>query len=108
MYQQIIFSDAVLTNCHDFRMSAVHPNAFLTVLAEDHGLAMLEIEHAIGANSAFGEIVKRAIVEDVAVLIDLDKRHALVFRGSFHDPAEMFDVDIDRARHEGRLTRYRQ
>ena len=48
------------------------------------------------------------IVEDVAVLIDLDEGDALVLRGRFDDRAEMFDVDIDRARNKRRFTRDRQ
>jgi hypothetical protein len=69
---------------------------------------MLEVKHAIGTHRTFSEVIKRAIVEDVAVLVDLDKRDALVLRRGFNDRAEMFDVDIDRARDKRRLTRDRE
>jgi len=65
---------------------------------------VLEVEHAVGADGAFREVIEGAVVEDVAVLVDLDERDALVFRGGFNDLAEVFDVDVDRARDEGRLA----
>src|SRR6266850_8430667 len=48
------------------------------------------------------------VVEDIAVLIDLEKRDAFVLRGRFDHRAEMLDVDVDRSSHEGRLTCDRQ
>src|ERR1700754_2886579 len=108
MDQQIVFRDAVLADRNGFGMSAVHANALVALLAEDHRLAGFEIEYAVGTNSAFGEVVEGVVVEDVAVLVDLDERDALVPRGGLDYRAEMFDVDIDRARYERRLTGYRQ
>jgi hypothetical protein len=55
---------------------------------------VLEIEHAIRTNSAFGEVVERAVVEDVAVLVDLDERNPLVLRGGFYNRAEMFNGEM--------------
>jgi hypothetical protein len=68
----------------------------------------VRVKHAIRTNSTFSEIIECAIVEDVAVLVDLDKRNAFVLRSRFNHRAEMFDVDIDRARNERRLTRDRE
>ena len=104
MHQQIVFGDAVFADGHHFRMRAVHANPTVAVLAEDHRLAVLEIKHAIRAHASFGKGIKGVIVEDVAVLIDLDKRDAFVPGGGFDHAAQMFDVDVDRARHEGRLA----
>src|SRR5258705_12105762 len=48
------------------------------------------------------------VVEDIAVLVDLEKRNAFVLRGRFNHRAEMLDVNVDRSSHEGRLTCDRQ
>ncbi len=65
---------------------------------------MFEIKNAIGAHGAFRKIIEGAVVKDVAVLIDLDKRDAFVLRGRFNHRAKMFDVDVDRACDESRLA----
>ena len=108
MDQQIIFGDPVLTNSYNLRMRAVHANALVAVFPEDHWLAVLEIEHAVIAHAAFGKRIKRVIVEDIAVLVDLDKRDALVFRRGLYHRTQMFDVDIDRTRDKRRLAGNRQ
>src|SRR5919205_1399109 len=104
VYEQIVFGDAVFADRDHFRQSAVHANTFLTILTKYHWLAVFEIKHAVVADCSFREVVESAVVEDVAVLVDLDKRDAFVFRCGFDHRAEMFDIDIDRARDESRLT----
>ena len=41
MNQQVAFGNSILTNRHDFRMSAIHAYTHVAILAEDHGLAVL-------------------------------------------------------------------
>ena len=106
--QQVVLSNAIFTDCHDFRQRAVHPYAPVAILAKHHWLAVFEIQHAIGTNRTFSEMIERVVVKDVAVLVDLDKRNALVLRSRFNHRAEMFDVDIDRTGHKRRLTRDRE
>src|SRR2546421_3168189 len=98
--QDVSFGNSILADGHDFRMRAVHPNALISILAEDHRLAMLEIKHLVLANAALGEVVERAVIEDVAVLIDLEEGNALVFGGGIYHRAEVFHVDVDRTRDE--------
>src|SRR5258705_10655345 len=43
------------------------------------------------------------VVEDIAVLVDLEKRNAFVLRGRFNHRAEMLDVNVDRSSHDGCL-----
>ncbi len=88
-----------------FGERAVHADALLAVLAEDHGLAVLQVEHVVGADGALGEGVEGSVVEDVAVLVDLDEGDALVAGGGVDDRAEVLHVDVDGARDEGRLGR---
>ncbi len=85
-------------------MRAIHPNSFVTVFAKDHRFAVLEIEHAIRPHAPLSKLIESVIVKDIAVLIDLDEGDPLVFgRGLYYRP-EMFDIDINRARHKGRFA----
>src|SRR5205085_3889109 len=81
----------------------LHADAFVAVLAEDHRTPVLKIQNAFGSRGAFGEGVERAVVEDVAVLVDLDEGDALVAGRRLDDRPEVFDVNVYGARDEGRL-----
>ena len=50
-----------------------------------------------------GGVVVGAIVEDVAVLVDLDERRADVLGGALQDVFQMLHIDVDRAGGECRL-----
>src|SRR2546422_5497561 len=102
--QDIGFGDPTFADGHYFRMRAFHANALVAILAEDHWLAMFEIEHLVRSHAALGKIIERAVVEDVAVLIDLEERNAFVLRGSFDHRAEMLHVDVDRTADESSLA----
>ena len=47
MNQQVAFGNSILTDGDDFRMSAIHANSHVAILAEDHRLAVLEIKHLV-------------------------------------------------------------
>ena len=81
----------------------VEADALVAVLAEDHRLAVLEDEHPVLADLAVGEVAPRAVVEDVAVLEDLDERRALVAAGPLERVLEVLGVGVDRAGDERRL-----
>ena len=53
-------------------------DALVAVLAEDQRLAVLQLERGVGLGFAVGGVVEGAVVEHVAVLIDLDERRAAV------------------------------
>ena len=79
------------------------PDALVAVLAEDHRLAVLEHEHPVLADLAVGEVAPGAVVEDVAVLEDLDERRAVVAAGPLERLLEVLGVGVDRAGDERRL-----
>jgi hypothetical protein len=79
VHQEIVFGDAVFADLNNFRMSPIHSDSHVSILAKDHRLTMFEIEHAIGSHCALGKVIECVVVEDVAVLVDLDKRDAFVF-----------------------------
>ena len=50
----------------------------MSIGAEADRLAVVEVDHHLFAHLATGDVVEGAVVEDVAVLEDLDERRALV------------------------------
>src|SRR3712207_8851874 len=48
-------------------------DGLVAVLAEDQRLAVFEVERVVGLGGLVGGVVVGAVVEDVAVLVDLDR-----------------------------------
>ena len=71
---QVGFRDPVLAERHDLELDPVHADAAVAVLAEDERLAVLEEDGVVVAHVLLGEGLPGAVVEDVAVLQDLDER----------------------------------
>src|SRR3972149_1579308 len=65
-----VFSIAQRNN---FKCEAVQSNPLVSFLPENERLAMLNEHDLIVLRILFGEFEESAVVEDVAVLIDLDK-----------------------------------
>ena len=78
--QQIAFRDAV-SELHDFQFEPIQANSLVAVLAEDERLAVFELNHVFAARLFFRDRFPRAVVEDVAVLQNLDVSRAFVRRG---------------------------
>ncbi len=55
-----------------------HADALVVVLAEDQRLAVLEVEDVVVLGLLVGHVGEGPVVEDVAVLVDLDEGRALV------------------------------
>ena len=70
---------------------------FVAVLAEDERLAVDELERRVGFGFAFLGVGPGAVVEDVAVLVDLDERGARVLGGPLEHFAQVLDLGVDRA-----------
>ena len=70
-----------LPSCHDFEIEAVQADALVAVLAEDQRLAVFELDDVLAASVFFGQVLPSAVIEDVAVLQDLDVGRAVVRRG---------------------------
>jgi hypothetical protein len=73
-------------------------------LAEADRLLVLEADLILGL---LLDRVERAVVVDVAVLVDLDQRRPLVRGGAAQDLGQVLLVGVDRARHEGGLRAQR-
>ena len=75
----------------------VQADALVAVLAEDQRLAVLEHERVVSALMSFSvSVVEGAVVEDVAVLEDLDERRALVRVARADDLLQVLGLDVDR------------
>ena len=59
----------------------VQDDASLVVGAEADRLTVAQLDEHVGARLLRGDPLERAVVEDVAVLVDLDERAALVLGG---------------------------
>ena len=88
---------------HHLEAVAVHADALVAVLAEDQRLAVLEQELIVGLAVLVGDVREGAVVEDVAVLQDLDERGAAVLVGAANHLLQVLGLDVDAARDEGGL-----
>src|SRR5262249_48896072 len=80
--EQVINRDTAAQSDY-LRIKAVQANAFVAVLAEDQRLAMLQVQGAVRFNTLIGGVFENAVVENLAVLINLDESGALVSGGAF-------------------------
>ena len=82
--------------------------AVLAGLAEPDRLAVLERDDRVGLGVLVLDRVERAVVEDRAVLVDLDERGASVRGRRGQHRGEVLAVGVDGAGHEGALGAERQ
>src|SRR5215475_4045668 len=100
MDDEVAFGDAV-AKLNDFDVAVGFPaNALVAILAENQGPAMLELQDMLAARIFFGEREPRTVVENVAVLQDLDKRRTFVGGGVLQGVFQMRLKNIDGTRDE--------
>src|SRR5438105_13377750 len=78
--QEVACRDAMAQG-HDLGIQAMQPNALVAVLAEDQRLAVFQMQRIVRLDALIGGVLEDAVVENLAILVDLDKRRALVSRG---------------------------
>jgi hypothetical protein len=76
-------------------------HTLVSVLAEDEWLAIDQVDGVVRAGVLLGGIEPRLMIEDVAVLIDLDEGASFVSGGAFHGRDQHLGVDVDASGHEG-------
>jgi hypothetical protein len=84
-------------------IAIAHPNAAIVLFAEHQRFAVVEFDHGVVADASVGEHLKCVIVEDVAVLIDLDKRNPFVVHCALDDHLKMRRKCVNRPADERRL-----
>ena len=98
--EEIFLGDAV-AELDDFEFEPVEADALVAILAEDERFAVFELDHVLAARIFLGECLPGAVVEDVAVLEDLDVGGALVRGRFFQRFLEVLLKDVDGAGDEG-------
>ena len=73
--QQIVFGNP-FAQLDDFGLQAVQTNALVAIFAKNQRLAMLQFQRRVRLGVAILGVFPGTVVEDVAVLIDLDERGA--------------------------------
>jgi len=88
----------------------IHDDAALVVGAESDRLTVLETDEHGVAILLGGDLGERTIVENVAVLVDLDERRTLVVIGAAEHLHHVIAIHVVGASDEGRLDaeRHRQ
>ena len=97
VHEQIFFGDAV-AELDDFELEAIQANALVAILAEDERLAVFELDDVLAARVFFRERFPRVVVEDVAVLQNLDVGGAFVRGGFFQRVFQVLLKNVDGAR----------
>src|SRR6266850_168674 len=77
MHQEPRLGGASRAERHHLGMQPLEPDPLVARLAEDQRLAVLEGDHPVAAHLARREGLEGAVVEDVAVLVDLHERGPL-------------------------------
>ena len=104
----VVHRDAVLANGHRFQAAAVEAQTLVLLLAEDHGLAILEDDGAVVTDSAVGDGGVSLVVEDHAVLQHLHHAGAVVLGGAGHDVGGELRQAVQRTGVEGALCAHHQ
>src|ERR1700730_13936793 len=81
----------------------VHPDSLVAILAKDERLAVLKDQLMLGLDALVAHVVECAIVEDIAVLENLDERRAAMVMCALEGVAEMFLLDVDGTRNESSM-----
>src|SRR5260370_6568192 len=97
--QEILFRDAV-AELDNLELEALQADAFLAVFSEDERLAVFQLNHVLAACLFVGEVFPGAVVEDVAILEDLDVRGASMGCGLAQRFFQMLLEDVHGAGHE--------
>ena len=100
MNEHIVDRVSVLAQLDGLQQESVAHKSLLHVLAEEHLLAVTQMNCALGTELAVADVVVYAVVEYHAVLKHLYNRSATVTGGGHHHLLGDGQVDIDRTAEE--------
>src|SRR5271163_3901818 len=75
--QNVVHRDS-LTELDRLRLEAVEAQTLVAILAEQERSAMLQVNDGVGLDARVGGVFEYAVVENLAVLINLDERGPFV------------------------------
>src|SRR5262249_42228272 len=80
---------------NDIERLAAHANAFVALCSKDERLAVFEYQLRVSFDVLLRQRGESAVVENVAVLQNLDEGGAAVLVGAAHDVLQVLGLDID-------------
>ena len=104
----VVHRDAVLADGHRLQATAVEAQTLVLLLAEDHGLAILEDDGAVVTDGTVGDGGVGLVVEDHAVLQHFHHAGAIVLCGAGHDVGGQRRQAVQCACIEGALCAHHQ
>ncbi len=99
MHEAVVDRPVVGLQIDHLGLEGVEPNAPRAV-GERHRFAVLQEERAFVFRLPLGEFEEGPVVEDVAVLVDLQEAGAIVVVGRLHHSLHVLRVAVHGARHE--------
>src|SRR5258708_1306241 len=79
------------------RMKAIQPNAFIPLCSKDQRLALFQEQSLHGFGTLFGKDLESPVIEDIAVLIDLEEGGAPVALAAKQHLLQVFRVAVHAA-----------
>lgn len=95
--EDVIEGIAVLSDGDSLEQEAVADESALEVFAEEHFLAVAQVDGALGTVFLVGDEVVDAVIENDAVLKHFDDRRTVVACGLDHDFTRGLELDVDGA-----------
>ena len=83
--KDVLFRNTVFTEFHHFQSETFLHQSVFVVLAEEHGLAVFQIDGVLGAVFFLGNGVVRTVIEDNAVLENFADTCAFMVVGGFQN-----------------------
>ena len=108
MDEHIVDGVAILADGYGLEAETVLNQTAVHILAENHLLAMHEVDGAVGAMLTVGDIVVDSVVENHAVLQNLNHRAALVLGSCHHHLLADVQFHVQAAGKEGATGAKRQ
>ena len=85
------------TELDHLELAVGETNATIPIRPEDDRLAMNAFNRVLRAAVLLGCVEPHLVIEDVAVLVDLDETRAPVGRTTLHEGGEVLGIDVDPA-----------
>src|SRR5882757_374974 len=86
------------------RLKALQPNAFVPLCPKDQRLALFQEQGLHRLGTLFGKDLKSSVIEDIAVLVDLEERGSPVSLAAKQHLLQVFRVAVHGAGYKTRIS----
>ena len=105
MNHKIVFGYPIFTEPDDLGPTVGEADSVITIGSKDQWLPVSQNYRGACPGVLLGRVEPRLMIEDIAVLIDLDERHAGMSRTTGHHRLQEFGINVKTPRDEGALRR---